>query len=191
MIDDTLCELSSSQPSPSLRSEYCSLEYGWKYHNKRFVYKFVYIYIYIYISIYLPTKTMTSSSGAMLTREEESEAEVRAIDQQMINAFGRLNARLQEVRGEKEGVQKQLEVMDDASTELMMATGASTVLLQMGDCFFEVGEDEATEFTEEQTEKLQDKIDALSVEEGEIVKEQAKLKVVLYGRFGKSINLEA
>ena len=134
---------------------------------------------------------MTSSNGAMLTREQESEAEVRAIDQQMINTFGRLNARMQEVRGEKEGIQKQLEVMDDASTELMMATGSSTVLLQMGDCFLEVGEDEATEYTEEQTEKLQEKIDSLNSEEGCILKEQAKLKVVLYGRFGNSINLEA
>jgi len=40
----------------------------------------------------------------MLTREQESDAEVRAVDQQMINTFGRLNARLSEVRGEKDGI---------------------------------------------------------------------------------------
>jgi len=80
--------------------------------------------------------------------------------------------------------------MDDASTELMMATGTSKVLLQLGDCFMEVPEDEATEHTEEETEKLQARVDSLSVEESNILKEQAKLKVVLYGRFGKSINLE-
>mmetsp|Transcript_9958 Transcript_9958/g.12939 ORF Transcript_9958/g.12939 Transcript_9958/m.12939 type:complete len:133 (+) Transcript_9958:106-504(+) len=129
-------------------------------------------------------------SGAMLTREQESDAEVRAVDQQMINTFGRLNARLSEVRGEKDGIVKHLEVMDDASTELMMATGTSKVLLQLGDCFMEVPEDEATEHTEEETEKLQARVDSLSVEESNILKEQAKLKVVLYGRFGKSINLE-
>ena len=54
----------------------------------------------------------------------------------------------------------------------------------------EVPEDEATEHTEEETEKLQARVDSLSVEESNILKEQAKLKVVLYGRFGKSINLE-
>ena len=127
----------------------------------------------------------------MLTREEESDADVRAIDQQMINTFGRLNARLTEVKAEKEGVKKQMEVMDDASTELMMVTGTSKVLLELGDCFVEVNEEEATEYTEDETEKLQERIDALSGEEAEILKEQAKLKVVLYGRFGKSINLEA
>mmetsp|Transcript_7560 Transcript_7560/g.11246 ORF Transcript_7560/g.11246 Transcript_7560/m.11246 type:complete len:135 (-) Transcript_7560:282-686(-) len=131
-----------------------------------------------------------SGGSAMLTREEESEAEVRAIDQQNINEFGRLNARLHEVRGEKEGIQKQLEVMDDASTELMMATGTSKVLLQLGNCFVEVPEDEATEHTEAETEKLQERIDALNSEEGDIVSKQGKLKAILYGRFGKSINLE-
>mmetsp|Transcript_2806 Transcript_2806/g.4398 ORF Transcript_2806/g.4398 Transcript_2806/m.4398 type:complete len:135 (-) Transcript_2806:120-524(-) len=131
-----------------------------------------------------------NGGGAMLTREEESEAEVRAIDQQNINEFGRLNARLHEVRGEKEGIQKQLEVMDDASTELMMATGTSKVLLQLGNCFVEVPEDEATEHTEAETEKLQERIDALNGEEADIVSKQGKLKVILYGRFGKSINLE-
>ena len=43
---------------------------------------------------------MSSSGGAMLTREEESEAEVRREDQENINKFGRLNARLHECREE-------------------------------------------------------------------------------------------
>ncbi len=44
---------------------------------------------------------MSSSAGAMLTKEEESEAEVRREDQENINAFGRLNARLQEMKVEQ------------------------------------------------------------------------------------------
>jgi hypothetical protein len=44
--------------------------------------------------------TSVSSGGAMLRKEEESEAEVRREDQDNINKFARLNARLQEVRGE-------------------------------------------------------------------------------------------
>jgi len=43
---------------------------------------------------------MSSSGGAMLTRDEESEAEVRREDQENINTFGRLNARLHECRVE-------------------------------------------------------------------------------------------
>jgi hypothetical protein len=44
--------------------------------------------------------TSVSSGGGMLRKEEESEAEVRREDQDNINKFARLNARLQEVRGE-------------------------------------------------------------------------------------------
>lgn len=44
---------------------------------------------------------MSSSGGAMLSKEEENEAEVRREDQENINSFGRLNARLQEVQEEQ------------------------------------------------------------------------------------------
>ena len=41
-----------------------------------------------------------SSGGGILDREEENDAEVRREDQECINTFGRLNARLYEVRDE-------------------------------------------------------------------------------------------
>ena len=43
---------------------------------------------------------MASSAGAMLAREEENDNEVRRGDQENINKFGRLNARLYETRDE-------------------------------------------------------------------------------------------
>jgi len=45
-----------------------------------------------------------SSAGGMLEKEDENDAEVRLEDQENINKFGRLNARLYEVRGEKDGL---------------------------------------------------------------------------------------
>ena len=44
---------------------------------------------------------MSSSGGEMLKKEEENDAEVRREDQENINAFGRLNARLQEAKEEQ------------------------------------------------------------------------------------------
>ena len=41
-----------------------------------------------------------SSGGGMLNREEENDVEVRREDQENINKFGRLNARLYEAREE-------------------------------------------------------------------------------------------
>jgi hypothetical protein len=45
-----------------------------------------------------------SSGGAMLRPEEENETEVRREDQENINKFARLNARLHEVRAEMSGL---------------------------------------------------------------------------------------
>lgn len=79
--------------------------------------------------------------------------------------------------------------MDDASTELMMGSGDS-VMLNLGNAFFEIEEEEATEFCEEEVNKMQEIVDNLEEEESDILDEQKVLKGLLYGRFGKSINLE-
>ena len=47
----------------------------------------------------IPRK-MPKADGMILSKEEESDAEVRREDQDRINEFGRLNARLHEVRDE-------------------------------------------------------------------------------------------
>mmetsp|Transcript_21547 Transcript_21547/g.26669 ORF Transcript_21547/g.26669 Transcript_21547/m.26669 type:complete len:134 (+) Transcript_21547:117-518(+) len=130
-----------------------------------------------------------SSSTAKLTSDNDNDVEVRRVDQENINTFGRLNARLYEVRGERDGLKKKLERIDDASTELMMGSGDKVMIL-LGDAFFEVAEDEATEYCEEEVDKYQGMIDCLEKEEEDILEKQAGLKTVLYGRFGSSINLE-
>ena len=43
---------------------------------------------------------MPQADGMILAKEEESDAEVRREDQDRINEFGELNARLYEVRAE-------------------------------------------------------------------------------------------
>ena len=43
---------------------------------------------------------MPQADGMILAKEEESDAEVRREDQDRINEFGELNARLYEVRSE-------------------------------------------------------------------------------------------
>ena len=44
----------------------------------------------------------SSGGGQILEHEEENDNEVRREDQQSINKFGRLNALLYEVRGERD-----------------------------------------------------------------------------------------
>eukprot|EP00526_Cylindrotheca_closterium_P020094 CAMPEP_0113647026 /NCGR_PEP_ID=MMETSP0017_2-20120614/24870_1 /TAXON_ID=2856 /ORGANISM="Cylindrotheca closterium" /LENGTH=129 /DNA_ID=CAMNT_0000559013 /DNA_START=62 /DNA_END=451 /DNA_ORIENTATION=- /assembly_acc=CAM_ASM_000147 len=121
--------------------------------------------------------------------EEESEAEVRREDQDNINKFARLNARLHDVRDERALIKKSLERLDDAATELMMASG-DPVLLLIGESFFDTTEEDATEFCEEEVERMQGQLESLEKEEGEILEKQTGLKKALYARFGKSIQLE-
>lgn len=71
----------------------------------------------------------------------------------------------------------------------MMGSG-STVMLRLGDALFESSEEDATEFCEMEVERHQLTLDGLTSEMGEITDKMDALKKVLYGRFGKSINLE-
>ena len=127
-----------------------------------------------------------------LAPEEESDAEVRREDQNNINRFARLNARLHQVRQEQAQLRSEMEGLEDASTELMMIESGDhhKVLLLQGEAFFETSEEEATTFCEEAADVIQEKMNELAAEEEEITTQQAELKKILYGRFGKSINLE-
>lgn len=73
------------------------------------------------------------------------EPEVRAEDQEQINEFGRMNNRLLELRAEMKQLKADSEKLDDANTELMMASGEGKTMLLMGEAFVEVSEDYATE----------------------------------------------
>jgi hypothetical protein len=70
------------------------------------------------------------------------------------------------------------------------ATAAAIMILH-GETFFETNEEDATTFCETRIETLQKELDVLVKEEQAIVSQQSELKKLLYGRFGKSINLEA
>ena len=87
-------------------------------------------------------------------------------------------------------MQQSLERLDDASTELMMSSDGDDVMLLIGESFFDTSEEEATEFCESEVERMTELLEKLDEEESTILEEQADLKTILYGRFGKSIQLE-
>ncbi|GKY90615.1 hypothetical protein MPSEU_000035100 [Mayamaea pseudoterrestris] len=128
-------------------------------------------------------------ASAAASHEDENDNEVRRVDQDQINRFARLNVRKHEIEEDVVKYKKELEHLDDASTELMMGSG-DKVLLMLGEAFFEESEDYATQVCEQLVEQAQAKLDALETELQAIAKEQGVLKNILYDRFGKSINLE-
>jgi prefoldin subunit 4 len=80
---------------------------------------------------------------------------------------------------------------DEVGNDVQSPASAPSVMIWHGETFFESNEDEATAFCEARIETLQKQLDALKQEQVEIDTQQAELKRLLYGRFGKSINLEA
>jgi prefoldin subunit 4 len=156
-----------------------------------------------------------SALATMSTASTVTHTEVRRTDQEQINNFARLNARLHEVRDLLQHYQGQILKLEDASTELMMMENnededdspskpdASILLMRGGDasnasiassndasCFWEVNEDEAVQYCEQQIDNIQALITSLTEEQKDIIQQQDGLKKILYGRFGAAINLE-
>ena len=70
-----------------------------------------------------------------------------------------------------------------------MASG-DKVLLLIGESFFDTTEENATEYCESEVERMTELMGKFEEEESSILEQQAALKKILYGRFGKSIQLE-
>ena len=60
----------------------------------------------------------------------------------------------------------------------------------IGESFFDTTEEEATEYCEAEVERMSKLLEDFEEEESSILEKQAGLKKILYGRFGKSIQLE-
>mmetsp|Transcript_1263 Transcript_1263/g.3210 ORF Transcript_1263/g.3210 Transcript_1263/m.3210 type:complete len:124 (-) Transcript_1263:70-441(-) len=120
----------------------------------------------------------------------DSDVEVRREDQLKINEFGRLNAKVHEKRADRNALQKAIEELDDATTELAVGDGDDVKLMLGGEAFVDVSEDFATEHCEAMRDKYQVDLDKLADEIRVIEDRQKILKVDLYGRFGSNINLE-
>ena len=72
----------------------------------------------------------------------------------------------------------------------MMSSDGDDVMLLIGESFFDTSEEDATEYCEAEVERMTDVLEKLDEEESTLTGEQAELKNILYGRFGKSIQLE-
>ncbi|KUI67180.1 Prefoldin subunit 4 [Cytospora mali] len=151
----------------------------------------------------------------MLTKEDEQavgdEVEVRREDQDKINKFSRLHQR--ELKYE-EGLKlknKEKEELDDITMELELADEDDKIpsvlhrssyrfvpltepLLytryKIGDSFFHVTVSQAQGMLEASTTKIDEEVSQLEEKLSTAREEMTQLKVELYARFGRSINLE-
>ena len=127
----------------------------------------------------------------MLAREDEVDVEVRKIDQDKINEFGRLNTRIGELKDEIAALDKELTSYEDAEEEVMLIEGEEDALkLKFGDCFLDVEEEDVESELSRLNQIAEKRKEVFGEEMAGHIERQAKLKTDLYARFGKTINLE-
>ncbi|KAI9838122.1 MAG: hypothetical protein M1819_006278 [Sarea resinae] len=131
----------------------------------------------------------------MLTKEDEAasggdELEVRREDQDKINRFSRLHQRETLIEEELKTKHKDKEDLEEVSNELELADEDDLVPYKLGDSFVHLRLPEVQERLSSATDKIELDVTALEDKLGDIREEMQQLKVSLYARFGRSINLE-
>ncbi|KAI4280577.1 MAG: hypothetical protein L6R38_004339 [Xanthoria sp. 2 TBL-2021] len=131
----------------------------------------------------------------MLSREEEAavgkdDLEVRREDQDKINKFSRLHQREMLLEEDLKSRAKEKEDLEEISNELELADEDEKVPYKLGDAFIMLPLPEVQQLLSKSTDKIERSVTATENKLGDIREEMNSLKVELYARFGKSINLE-
>ncbi|KAG6375660.1 Prefoldin subunit 4 [Boletus reticuloceps] len=132
------------------------------------------------------------SNFRMLAEEEESDdaAEVTWEDQERINTFSKLNTRLRGIEDRLEALKQEKEALDDLATELELTDEDNIVLYKIGDAFLHLPQPLALSRLEKDNDDISAQLVALSATAEECDKGMKALKVVLYAKFGRAINLD-
>ncbi|KAL6720484.1 hypothetical protein ACLMJK_002408 [Lecanora helva] len=131
----------------------------------------------------------------MLSKEDEAavgkdEQEVRREDQDRINKFSRLHQRETSLQEELRAKAKDKEDLEELSNELELADEEDKVPYKIGDTFVSLPVSEVQELLASSTEKIGQSVSTVEGKLSTTRDEMEQLKVQLYARFGKSINLE-
>ncbi|OAX35690.1 Prefoldin, subunit 4 [Rhizopogon vinicolor AM-OR11-026] len=128
----------------------------------------------------------------MLAEEEENEDanEVTWEDQQRINTFSKLNTRLRGIEERLEELKQEKEALDDLSTELELADEDQPVLYKIGESFLHLPQPRAMKRLDKDQAAITSQLSELSATAEQCEKEMKELKVTLYARFGRAINLD-
>ncbi|KAI8338010.1 Prefoldin subunit-domain-containing protein, partial [Chlamydoabsidia padenii] len=86
--------------------------------------------------------------------EADSEVEVSWADQQQINAFSKLNAKIDDFEEQHAKLKQEKEYLDDVAMELELADEDEPVRHKIGDAFVHIPVSEALERVEKDSAKL-------------------------------------
>ncbi|KAI0084906.1 Prefoldin beta-like protein [Irpex rosettiformis] len=122
--------------------------------------------------------------------ENDNNAEVDWEDQQRINMFSKLNTRFRSIEERIQSLKQEKEALDDLNTELELADEDTPVLYRVGEAYVHLPHPRALKRLEKDQSVLEKELSKLKDQAEECEKEMKGLKVVLYAKFGKAINLD-
>ncbi|PIL35928.1 hypothetical protein GSI_01588 [Ganoderma sinense ZZ0214-1] len=128
----------------------------------------------------------------MLSQEDEHDdnTEVTWEDQQRINTFSKLNTRLRSIEEKIEVLKAEKEALDDISMELELADEDQPVMYRVGEAFIHLPHPRAVKRLEKDLSALNDELGKYTSGAEECEKSMKELKVTLYAKFGRAINLD-
>lgn len=115
-------------------------------------------------------------------------------DQQKINQFARLNARLEDIKDEVTCKKNELKNYEDALSEAEMKVledEGDKLHLQVGDIMINLEPEKTQKWLEDKMEVIKNNLVDLEKRREVIVEEMTQLKAHLYARFGNNIHLES
>ncbi|KAK9476233.1 Prefoldin subunit-domain-containing protein [Lipomyces japonicus] len=122
--------------------------------------------------------------------EESPDVQVSWEDQQKINLFSKLNARLSNLEEVEKNTKDQKEYLEEVSTEIELIDEDELVQYKIGEAFYWLKQAEVVEKLEQDTEKSEAELDDITTKMTSIKEQMESLKLALYAKFGNAINLE-
>ncbi|KAK4689292.1 prefoldin subunit 4, partial [Tremellales sp. Uapishka_1] len=122
--------------------------------------------------------------------EDADGIEVAWEDQQKINTFSKLNNRLSDIQELLKAKREEKDYYDDLSTEFELADEDEPILYKMGEAFLQLTLPAAKRQLRVDIKRYDGEIAGLEQKADECQKGMKELKVQLYAKFGKQINLE-
>ncbi|XP_060520358.1 probable prefoldin subunit 4 [Cylas formicarius] len=125
------------------------------------------------------------------TFQPDSDVHITYEDQQKINIFARLNAKLEDLKDEVKAKENDLKSLEDASDEIELLDEDEPVPYLIGEVFVFQDLGTTQKCLEEAKEKLTEEMNELKIKADDVKEKMSELKGHLYGKFGSHINLEA
>jgi len=101
-----------------------------------------------------------------------------------------LNARLRGIEDRLETLKQEKETLDDLATELELTDEDQIVIYKIGESFLHLAQPRALKRLERDQADIVSQLTDLSTTAEECEKGMKELKVVLYAKFGRAINLD-